>query len=37
VGASGTPTFIVGDQVFHGALPYEDLKKAVDEARARTS
>ena len=35
VKASGTPTFIVGDRIFHGAVPYEDLKAAIDEARAR--
>jgi len=33
--ASGTPTFVVGDQVLHGAVPYEELKKAVDQARER--
>lgn len=35
VRASGTPTFVVGDKIFHGAVPYEQLKAAVDEARAR--
>ncbi|HEY0116782.1 MAG TPA: DsbA family protein [Allosphingosinicella sp.] len=35
VRATGTPTFIVGEQVFHGAVPYEELKQAVDEARQR--
>jgi protein-disulfide isomerase len=30
--ATGTPTFVVGDQVLHGALPYEELKQAIDEA-----
>lgn len=35
IGASGTPTFVVGDRVLHGALPYEELKQAVDAARAR--
>jgi hypothetical protein len=33
--ATGTPTFVVGDQVLHGALPYEELKEAVDRARER--
>ena len=33
--ATGTPTFVVGDQVLHGALPYEDLKAAVTAARER--
>lgn len=35
VRASGTPTFIIGDKIFHGAVPYEELKAAIDEARAR--
>lgn len=34
VQASGTPTFVVGDRVLHGAVPYEELKAAVDAARA---
>jgi len=34
VGVRGTPMFIIGDQVYPGALQYEQLKKAVDEARA---
>lgn len=33
--ANGTPTFVVGDQVLHGAVPYEELKQAVDRARAQ--
>jgi protein-disulfide isomerase len=33
--ANGTPTFVVGDQVFHGAVGYEALKRAIDQARAR--
>ncbi|HEX7782518.1 MAG TPA: DsbA family protein [Sphingobium sp.] len=32
--ASGTPTFVVGDQVLNGAVGYEALKAAVDKARA---
>lgn len=31
--ATGTPTFVVGDQVLHGAVPYEELKAAVERAR----
>ena len=34
IGAHGTPTFVIGDQVYPGALPYESLKKSVDELRA---
>lgn len=35
IGATGTPAFIVGDQVFTGAVGYDVLKKAVAEARAK--
>jgi protein-disulfide isomerase len=35
VGATGTPTFVIGDQVLQGAVGYEALKAAV--ARARTA
>jgi protein-disulfide isomerase len=34
IGAQGTPTFVVGDQVLHGAVGYEVLKGAIAEARA---
>ena len=33
VGVRGTPLFIIGEQVFPGALQDEQLKKAVDDAR----
>lgn len=33
IGASGTPTFIVGDQVHQGAVGYETLKAAIQAAR----
>jgi len=33
--ASGTPAFVVGDQVFQGAVGYEALKQAIADARAR--
>lgn len=35
IGANGTPTFVVGETVLHGAVPYEELKAAVATARAR--
>jgi protein-disulfide isomerase len=35
VNASGTPTFVVGDQVLQGAVGYDRLKAAIAEARAR--
>ncbi|HEX8062579.1 MAG TPA: DsbA family protein [Allosphingosinicella sp.] len=31
--ASGTPTFVVGDQIFQGAVGYEALRDAIKEAR----
>lgn len=34
--ASGTPTFVVGDQVLHGAVGYERLKEAIEAARSRS-
>lgn len=34
IGATGTPTFVVGDQVLQGAVGYEALKEAIAEARA---
>jgi protein-disulfide isomerase len=33
VGFSGTPTFIIGDQILEGALGYDALKAAVSKAR----
>jgi protein-disulfide isomerase len=33
VGASGTPAFVVGDQVLRGAVGYEALKEAIAAAR----
>ena len=35
INASGTPTFVVGDQVLQGAVGYDALKEAI--ARARTA
>ncbi|HVL79694.1 MAG TPA: DsbA family protein [Sphingomicrobium sp.] len=35
LGASGTPMFVVGDRILHGAVGYEELKKAVANARRR--
>jgi protein-disulfide isomerase len=36
LGATGTPTFIVGNKVLQGAVGYEALKQAIAEARRRT-
>jgi len=33
IGARGTPTFIIGEAVFPGAMEYPQLKKAVEDAR----
>ncbi len=33
IGATGTPTFVIGNQVLEGAVGYEALKEAVAEAR----
>ena len=35
LGATGTPTFIVGDQLLSGAVGYEALRKAIEAARAK--
>jgi protein-disulfide isomerase len=37
IGATGTPTFVIGEQVLQGAVGYEALKAAVAQARARRS
>jgi protein-disulfide isomerase len=34
IGASGTPTFVVGNRVFEGAVGYQALKDAITAARA---
>jgi len=33
IGAQGTPTFVVGDRVLHGAVGYEALRDAISAAR----
>jgi protein-disulfide isomerase len=37
LGATGTPLFVVGDQVLNGAVGYDALKSAIAAARARKS
>jgi len=37
IGAQGTPTFVVGERVLHGAVGYEALRDAVAEARRGTA
>ena len=34
IGASGTPTFVIGDRVLQGAVGYEALREAVATARS---
>lgn len=35
VGARGTPTFIIGDEVYPGAMEYDQLKKTVADAAGK--
>jgi protein-disulfide isomerase len=35
LGATGTPVFVVGDRVLNGAVGYDALKKAVEDARSK--
>lgn len=34
LGLTGTPSYVIGNRILSGAVGYEALKKAVDEARA---
>jgi protein-disulfide isomerase len=36
LGATGTPLFVIGDRVMNSAVSYDVLKKAVDDARAKS-
>jgi protein-disulfide isomerase len=36
LGTTGTPTFVIGNQVLEGAVGYEALRRAMAEARARS-
>jgi protein-disulfide isomerase len=36
LGATGTPLFVIGDQVINSAVSYDQLKSAVDAARAKS-
>ena len=35
IGARGTPTFIIGEQLFPGAIPLEQMKQAIADIRAK--
>jgi protein-disulfide isomerase len=36
LGASGTPVFVVGNKVLNGAVGYDALKQAIDQARVKS-
>jgi len=35
LGATGTPLFVIGDRVLNGAVGYDTLKQAIEEARKK--
>jgi predicted DsbA family dithiol-disulfide isomerase len=35
IGARGTPAFVIGEQMFGGALKYEQMQQAVEDARQK--
>ena len=35
LGLTGTPSYVVGDRILSGAVGYDELKKAIAEARER--
>jgi protein-disulfide isomerase len=37
LGATGTPVFVIGDRVMNGAIGYDTLKQAIDDARKKAS
>lgn len=37
LGATGTPLFVIGDRVMNGAVGYDTLKQAIEEARKKAS
>ena len=36
LGASGTPLFVVGDRVLSGAVGYDALKQAIEDAQKKS-
>ena len=36
LGATGTPVFVVGDKVMNGAVGYDALKQAINQARVKS-
>ena len=37
LGATGTPLFVIGDRVLNGAVGYDALKQAIEQARKKSS
>ncbi len=37
LGATGTPLFVIGNRVMNGAVGYDALKQAIEEARKKTA
>ena len=37
LGATGTPLFVIGDRVMNGAVGYDSLKQAIEDARSKKS
>lgn len=37
LGATGTPLFVIGNRVMNGAVGYDTLKQAIDEARKKAA
>lgn len=37
LGLTGTPAYVIGNRILSGAVGYEEIKKAIAEARARRS
>jgi protein-disulfide isomerase len=35
LGATGTPLFVIGNRVINSAVSYEELKKAIEDARSK--
>ena len=36
LGINGTPVFVIGDEILTGAVGYDRLKEAIEQARAES-
>jgi protein-disulfide isomerase len=36
-GAAATPSFLIGNKIFEGAQPIEELRKAIDSAQVKSA